>query len=103
MTAFYKDICCWQDYIKYKSGSAKRTPGNGRESAVQEVTSGLREYFNVMLGSQLLYKFEREQHSDMIKQFPDTPMSKVRMPEQGPQQSRFQGENHKGTDLKRPS
>jgi len=66
-----------QDYIKYKSGSGKRTSTSGRESAVQEVTSGLREYFNVMLGSQLLYKFEREQHSDIIKQFPDRPMCKI--------------------------
>ena len=65
-----------QDYIKYKSGSAKRN-GNGRENAVQEVTSGLKEYFNVMLGSQLLYKFEREQHSDFIKKMPDVPMCNV--------------------------
>ena len=72
------DVSYFQDYIKYKSTYTKRgTPGNGRENAVQEVTSGLKEYFNVMLGSQLLYKFEREQHSDIIKQFPDTPMSKV--------------------------
>ena len=30
-----------------------------------------------MLGSQLLYKFEREQHSDIIKEHQDTPMSKI--------------------------
>jgi len=67
-----------QDYIKYKkAGSNKRNNGNGRESAVLEVTSGLKEYFNVMLGSQLLYKFEREQHSDIIKQHPDLQMCKI--------------------------
>ena len=37
----------------------------------------LQEYFNVMLGSQLLYKFEREQHADMIKESPEMPMCKV--------------------------
>merc|ERR1712029_197260 len=68
-----------QDYIKYKAAYTKRgnKTGNSRENAIQEMTSGLKEYFNVMLGSQLLYKFETEQHSDIIKQFPDTPMSQI--------------------------
>ena len=66
-----------QDYIKYKSGSSKRNSVGGRESAIIEVTSGLKEYFNVMLGSQLLYKFEREQHADTLKKYPDTPMAKI--------------------------
>lgn len=66
-----------QDYIKYKSGSSKRNSVGGRESAVTEVTSGLKEYFNVMLGSQLLYKFEREQHADTLKKYPDMPMAKI--------------------------
>lgn len=69
------------DYVRYKAASSKAKSADSRrlnrEAAIAEVTSGIFEYFNVMLGSQLLYKVEREQHAEVLRKHPDTPMSKI--------------------------
>ncbi len=36
-----------------------------RSGQVQEICDGTRAYFNAMLGSQLLYKFERLQYAEV--------------------------------------
>ncbi|KAF2900872.1 hypothetical protein ILUMI_05277 [Ignelater luminosus] len=64
-----------ENYITYKK-SAKNN-NSYRESAAIEISSGIKEYFNVMLGTQLLYKFERPQYAEILQENPDTPMSKI--------------------------
>jgi mortality factor 4-like protein 1 len=67
----------FQDFVRHRTSKSSSASKANREAAILDVTTGLVEYFNVMLGSQLLYKFEREQHSDIIKEHPDTPVSKI--------------------------
>ncbi|KAM9036417.1 mortality factor 4-like protein 1 [Sarcophilus harrisii] len=42
-----------------------------------EVLAGIKDYFNVMLGTQLLYKFERPQYAEVLAHHPDVPMSRI--------------------------
>lgn len=44
---------------------------------IDRITSGLIEYFDVLLGGQLLYKFERHQYADILDQYPGEQMSKL--------------------------
>lgn len=42
-----------------------------------EFVAGLQHYFNLIVGSQLLYKFERLQYAELLKQHADKRMSDV--------------------------
>ncbi|CAH1797971.1 unnamed protein product [Owenia fusiformis] len=62
------------DYVKYKTSSKI---GAANKDVILEMTAGLREYFNVMLGTQLLYKFERIQYGEILQKYPDMNMSEI--------------------------
>lgn len=64
-----------ENYVTYKK-SAKNNNAY-KETAALEISNGIREYFNVMLGTQLLYKFERPQYADILQEKSDTAMSKI--------------------------
>uniref|UniRef100_A0A8C5VIM7 MRG domain-containing protein n=1 Tax=Microcebus murinus TaxID=30608 RepID=A0A8C5VIM7_MICMU len=63
-----------EDYANYK-----KSPGNtdNKEYAVNEVVAGIKELFNVMVGTQLLCKFERPQYAEILAGPPDAPMAQV--------------------------
>jgi len=62
-----------EDYIKTKSTKNS----NVNKDAMLETMSGCKDYFNVMLGTQLLYKFERPQYGEIRTKIPDKPMSSI--------------------------
>lgn len=63
---------------KYKQHKkAKSSASGGKNQSCEDISNGILEYFNVMLGSQLLYKVERMQYSDMLSKYPDKPMSQI--------------------------
>uniref|UniRef100_A0A286XEW1 Mortality factor 4-like protein 2 n=1 Tax=Cavia porcellus TaxID=10141 RepID=A0A286XEW1_CAVPO len=49
------------------------------ECAIHEVVAGIKEYFNVILGAQLLYKFERPQYTDILLAHPEAPILFIRI------------------------
>uniref|UniRef100_A0A2I3GKN1 Uncharacterized protein n=1 Tax=Nomascus leucogenys TaxID=61853 RepID=A0A2I3GKN1_NOMLE len=63
-----------EDYANYKK-SGENT--DTKEYAVNEVVAGIKEYINVILGTQLLYKFERPQYAEILADHPKAPMSQV--------------------------
>jgi mortality factor 4-like protein 1 len=47
------------------------------EQQLEEVVAGLKLYFNRALGAMLLYRFERQQYTDLRKKFPKKEMSDI--------------------------
>lgn len=63
---------------KYKQHKkTKSSAGSGKGQSCEDISNGILEYFNVMLGSQLLYKVERTQYAEMLDKHPDKPMSQI--------------------------
>ena len=65
------------EYTRAKTANKADKLRNNKEKAILEVTAGVREYFNVMLASQLLYKQERPQYEQLVKSEPGLVPSKT--------------------------
>lgn len=61
-----------RDFVAQKKGTstkfASTGAGHDKEAILNELTLGIKDYFNVMLGSHLLYKFERIQYQSLLKE-----------------------------------
>jgi len=64
-----------EDLINAYYQSKRDEEGSSHKlAAVQEICRGLKDYFSSTLGSQLLYKFERIQYMDILKENTNVPM-----------------------------
>ncbi|KAK9872150.1 hypothetical protein WA026_016204 [Henosepilachna vigintioctopunctata] len=63
------------NYLHYKKNS--KANNVSKESVIIEIVKGIKEYFNVMLGKQLLYKFEKPQYEDVLLSYPKKPVSEI--------------------------
>lgn len=59
------------EYTRAKTLNKAEKMKNNKEKAILDVTAGVREYFNVMLSSQLLYKPERSQYEQLLRSEPN--------------------------------
>ncbi|XP_066142032.1 mortality factor 4-like protein 1 [Euwallacea fornicatus] len=63
------------NYLNYKKSI--KSNNSSKESASMETVRGIKEYFNVTLGTQLLYKFERPQYAEILQEHNGKTMSEI--------------------------
>ena len=61
----------------FVKSNGTKVENSTKSNVSEEIVKGIAEYFNVVLGTQLLYKFERPQYSDMLKEHPGRPLSEI--------------------------
>ncbi|XP_003510346.2 mortality factor 4-like protein 2 [Cricetulus griseus] len=63
-----------ENYVTFLKSQRK---SDNSEYSVDELVYGIREYFNKMLGTQLLCQFEKPQYDEILLAYPDIPMSQI--------------------------
>ena len=54
-----------------------RAKGNQHFGIIDHFCLGIKEYFDISLGMELLFKFERPQYSQLVLEYPDKAMSEI--------------------------
>lgn len=62
---------------KYRASVPKKRPGSAEADIFDEIIAGLQLYFDKSLGTILLYRFERQQLLDIMKEHPGKQPSEV--------------------------
>ncbi|XP_036595568.1 mortality factor 4-like protein 1 [Trichosurus vulpecula] len=62
------------EYVAFRQAQGRR---DSLEYAAEELVGGIRDYFNVLLSTQLLYENERPQHDRLLAAYPDEPVSRL--------------------------
>ncbi|XP_027289047.1 mortality factor 4-like protein 2 [Cricetulus griseus] len=63
-----------ENYVTFMKSQGK---SDNAEYSIDEFVYGIREYFNKMLGTQLLCQFEKPQYAEILLAYPDIPMSQI--------------------------
>lgn len=66
-----------EKYKQHKKSKSSASSSSVKGQSCEDISNGILEYFNVMLGSQLLYKVERMQYAEILQNYPDKPMSQI--------------------------
>ncbi|XP_056656861.1 mortality factor 4-like protein 1 [Monodelphis domestica] len=63
-----------EDYVTYQKARGEQ---DNTVYAAEDLVGGIRAHFNALLGTQLLYEFERPQYAEILANHPDVPMSQL--------------------------
>jgi mortality factor 4-like protein 1 len=62
---------------EYKEYRSKQKLKDGPDGMLEEILEGLQIYFDKALGTILLYRYEREQYANILRQHSDKTMSEI--------------------------
>ncbi|CAG9766678.1 unnamed protein product [Ceutorhynchus assimilis] len=65
----------FDNYLTYKK--SVKSNNMSKESAAIETIRGIKEYFNITLSTQLLYKSERAQYTNLVRDNPDKTLTEI--------------------------
>lgn len=72
-----RDPCVVDILEKYRNSVPKKRQGSAEADIFDEIIAGLKIYFDKSLGTILLYRFERQQYLEIMKEYPGKVPSEI--------------------------